>query len=58
MTEETLKNKFDLTHFMAKEGIAFMKALSKLEERYGVALGEGYNNDLCRDFSVAPEVMK
>ena len=39
---------------MAKEGIAFnkMNALSKLEERHGVVLGEGYKNDLaCATFT-------
>ena len=48
VTEETLKKKFGLAYFMAKAGIAFnkMKALSQLEERHGVALGDGYKNDL------------
>ena len=54
MTEETLKKKFDLAYFMAKGGIAFnkMQALCKFEERNGVALGEGYKNDLdCATFT-------
>ena len=48
VTEEMLKKKFGLAYFMAKAGIAFnkMKALSQLEERHGVALGDGYKNDL------------
>ena len=53
VAEETIKRKFDLAYFMAKEGIAFnkMKALCQLEERHGVALGEGYKNDLaCSTF--------
>lgn len=54
VTEETLTKKFDIAFFMAKEGIAFnkMNALSMLEERCGVALGEGYKNDLaCATFT-------
>ena len=53
-TEEMLKKKFDLAYFLAKEGIAFnkMKAFSQLEERHGVALGDGYKNDLaCATFT-------
>ena len=48
VAEETVKRKFDVAYFIAKEGLAFRKskALCQLEERHGVALGEGYKNGL------------
>lgn len=46
--EGTVKKKFDVAYFIAKEGMAFnkMRPLCHLEERHGVRLGEGYKNDL------------
>ena len=51
--EGTIKKKFDVAYFIAKEGVAFnkMKPLCNLEERHGVQLGDGYKNDLaCSQF--------
>ena len=43
-----IKRKFDLSYFMAKEGIAFDKfaPLADLESRHGVDLGFAYKNAL------------
>ena len=46
-TRKQTKCKFDITHTIAKEMMAFtkMKTLCELEERHGVDLGQGYKND-------------
>ena len=52
-SQETLKRKFDVAFFIAKEKLAFtkMKPLCDLEERHGVTLGNGYkNNHACATF--------
>ena len=52
-TEVTLKRKFDIAYFIAKEKVAFtkMKLLCDLEEWHGVDLGARYKNDItCSTF--------
>ena len=49
----TLKRKFDIAYFIAKEKLSFtkMKPLCDLQERHGVNLGTGYkNDDACATF--------
>ena len=49
----TLKRKFEVAYFIAKENLAFMKMkpLCELEQRYGVDLGEKYkSNCKCAEF--------
>jgi len=42
-----IKKKFDITHIIAKENLAFTKmgSICKLEKRHGTILGSGYKND-------------
>ena len=52
-TPTTMKRKFDIAYFIAKEGLPFTKMapLCHLEERHGVNLGTGYkNNQACTQF--------
>ena len=52
-TLTTMKRKFDIAYFIAKEGLPFTKMapLCQLEERHGVNLGTGYkNNQACTQF--------
>ena len=52
-TEVTLKCKFNIAYFTAKEKLAFtkMKPLCELEERHGIDLGARYKNDIaCSTF--------
>ena len=52
-SQVTLKRKFDIAYFIAKEKLSFtkMKPLCDLQERYGVDLGARYkNDDACATF--------
>ena len=46
-TLDTMRKKFDIAYFIAKEGLPFTKMapLCQLEERHGVNLGDGYKNN-------------
>ena len=52
----TLRKKFDIAYFIAKEKLAFskMKPLCELEERHGADLGEKYKTNIrCAEFVAA-----
>ena len=49
-TLDTIKRKFDITYFIAKESLPFPK-MAQLDRRHGVNLGAGYkNNQACAQF--------
>lgn len=44
---ETLRKKFEIAYYIAKEKLAFskMRSVCELEEKHGVQLGDGYKSD-------------
>ena len=52
-TAETVKKKFEISYFLCKENLPFIKMapLCQLEEKHEVKLGTGYKNDqACANF--------